>query len=49
VLVMEKGRTIIVLPDGAADLGVVTPQDKIEVSRAMTAAGPRWQARVIAA
>jgi hypothetical protein len=49
VLVMEKGRTIIILPDGATDLGVVTPQDKIEVSRAMTAAGPRWQARVIAA
>lgn len=48
VLVMERGRTIIILPDGPVDLGVVAPEDPIVVSRIMTEAGPRWQARVMA-
>lgn len=48
VLVMERGRTIIILPDGDVDLGVVTPQDRIVVNRVMSATGPSWHARVIA-
>ncbi len=46
VLVMERGRTLIILPDGARDLGVMGPQDRIIVNRAMTATGEVWQARV---
>lgn len=49
VLVMERGRTIIILPDGAVDLGVVTPQDRIEVSRSAGVSGSSWQARIIPA
>jgi hypothetical protein len=48
VLVMERGRTIIILPDGGVDLGVVAPQDRIVVNRVMTGAVPSWQARVVA-
>ena len=49
VLVMERGRTIIILPDGDVDLGVVTPQDRIVVNKVMTQGRPSWHARVIAA
>ncbi|HJT43340.1 MAG TPA: hypothetical protein VJ750_07555 [Rhizomicrobium sp.] len=49
VLVMERGRTIIILPDRSVDLGVFGPGDKIAVSRVMTATGPSWDAKVIAA
>lgn len=48
VLVMERGRTIIILPDRGADLGVVAPEDRIVVNRIMTGAGPSWHARVVA-
>jgi hypothetical protein len=48
VLVMERGRTIIVLPDGDVDLGVVAPQDRIVVNKVMTGSGHSWHARVIA-
>ncbi len=48
VLVMERGRTIIILPDRDVDLGVVAPQDRIVVNRTMTGAGPSWHARVVA-
>ena len=48
VLVMERGRTIIILPDGDVDLGVVTPQDRIVVNRVMTGGRAGWHARVIA-
>jgi len=49
VLVMERGRTIIILPDGDVDLGVVTPQDRIEVTKETSGGRPVWHARVIAA
>jgi hypothetical protein len=48
VLVMERGRTIIILPDRGVDLGVVAPEDRIVVNKVMTGAGPAWHARVIA-
>jgi hypothetical protein len=47
VLVLERGRTIIILPDGEVDLGVVGPQDRIVVNRVMHQAGPSWHARVM--
>jgi len=46
VLVMERGHTIIILPDGGRDLGVMAPEDRIVVNRVTTATGPSWQARV---
>lgn len=48
VLVMERGRTIIILPDGDVDLGVVTPKDRIVVTQTRGPGRPAWQARVIA-
>ena len=48
VLVMERGRTIIILPDRGVDLGVVAPEDRIVVNRVMTGTVPSWHARVIA-
>jgi len=47
VLVMERGRTIIILPDRGVDLGVVAPEDRIVVNRVMTGTVPSWHARVI--
>jgi hypothetical protein len=47
VLVLERGRTVIILPDGDVDLGVVGPEDRIVVNRVMQHAGPRWHARVM--
>jgi hypothetical protein len=48
VLVMERGRTIIILPDRGVDLGVVAPEDRIVVNKVMTGTGPSWHARVVA-
>jgi hypothetical protein len=47
VLVMERGHTIIILPDRPIDLGVVAAEDRIVVNKVMTATGPSWHARVI--
>jgi hypothetical protein len=47
VLVLERGRTIIILPDRDVDLGVVAPEDRIVVNKVVHHAGPSWHARVI--
>jgi hypothetical protein len=46
VLVMERGNTIVILPDCFVELGRLSPDDRIGVARVMTPAGPEWQARV---
>lgn len=46
VLVMERGNTIVILPDRFVELGRLSPDDRIGVARVMTPAGPQWQARV---
>jgi hypothetical protein len=47
VLVMERGHTIIILPDRSEDLGLMAPDQRIVVNKVMTASGPSWHARVM--
>ena len=49
VLVMEHGRTTIILPDRGVDLGVIGPGDRIALAKVMTVTGPIWQARLVRA
>jgi hypothetical protein len=49
VLVMEKRRSIVILPDREVDLGHLAPQARIAMERTMTAQGPAWQPRVMGA
>ena len=49
VLVMEHGRTTIILPDRGVDLGVLGQGDRIALAKVMTSTGPSWQARVVRA
>ncbi|HKU64729.1 MAG TPA: hypothetical protein VJQ06_06710 [Rhizomicrobium sp.] len=49
VLVIEHGRTTIILPDRGVELGVLGPDDRIALAKVMTSAGPSWQARVVRA
>ena len=47
VLVIEHGRTTIILPDRGVELGVLGPDDRIALAKVMTGTGPSWQARVV--
>ena len=49
VLVMEKRRSIVLLPDREVDLGFLAPEARIAMERAMTAQGTQWQPRVMGA
>ena len=44
VLVIEHGRTTIILPDRGVELGVLNPDDRIALAKVMTGTGPSWQA-----
>ena len=49
VLVIEKRRSLVMLPDREVDLGVLAPGVRIAMERMMTAHGPGWQPRVMGA
>ena len=49
VLVIEHGRTTIILPDRGVDLGVIGPGDRLALAKTMTPTGPAWQARLVRA
>ena len=47
VMVIERRRTIVVLPDREVDLGLIGPGVRIALERMMTPGGPLWQPRVM--
>ena len=47
VLVIEKRRSMVMLPDREVDLGVLAPGVRIAMERVMTAHGPEWQPRAM--
>ena len=49
VMVIERRRTIVILPDREVDLGVIGPDAWIAMERVMTSNGPGWQPRVMGA
>ena len=49
VMVIERRRTIVILPDREVDLGMIGPDARIAMERVVTAQGPRWQPRVMGA
>ena len=49
VLVIERRRTIVILPDREVDLGVIGPDARIAMERVKTPAGAVWQPRVMGA
>ena len=49
VMVMERRRTIVILPDREVDLGMIGPDARIALERVITVDGPHWQPRVMGA
>ena len=49
VMVMERRRSIVILPDREVDLGIINPDARIALARVMTADGLQWQPRVMGA
>ena len=49
VMVMERRRSIVILPDREVDLGLVGAGARIAMDRVQTAHGPSWQPRVMGA
>ena len=49
VLVIEKRRSMVMLPDREVDLGVLAPGVRIAMEQVMMAHGPGWQPRVMGA
>ncbi len=49
VLVIERRRNIVILPDREVDLGLVAAGARIAMERVQTAHGPAWQPRVMGA
>jgi hypothetical protein len=49
VMVIERRRTIVILPEREVDLGVIGPDARIAMERVKTAHGPAWQPRVMGA
>ena len=49
VMVIERRRTIVILPDREEDLGVIGPDARIALERVMTPHGPQWNPRVMGA
>jgi hypothetical protein len=48
VMVMERRRSIVILPDREVDLGIISPDARIALERVTTANGLQWQPRVMA-
>ena len=49
VMVIERRRTIVVLPDREVDLGVIGPDARIAMERVKTPHGLAWEPRVMGA
>jgi len=49
VMVIEKRRSIVILPDREVDLGILGPDARIAVEQVMTASGFQWRPRVMGA
>jgi hypothetical protein len=49
VMVIERRRTIVILPDSEVDLGVIRPDARIAMEPVKTPRGTIWQPRVMAA
>jgi hypothetical protein len=49
VMVIERRRTIVILPDRDVDLGVIAPDARIAMEPVKTAQGTVWQPRVMGA
>ena len=49
VMVIERRRTFVILPDREVDLGVIGPDARIAMERVKTPRGPAWQPRVMGA
>jgi hypothetical protein len=49
VMVIERRRTIVILPDCEVDLGVIGPDARIAMEPIKTPAGTAWQPRVMTA
>src|SRR5258706_2925930 len=49
VMVIERRRTIVILPDREVDLGVIGPDARIAMERVAAPHGPQWQPRVMGA
>jgi len=49
VVVIERRRTIVILPDRDVDLGVIGPEAHIAMERVKTPRGFDWQPRVMRA
>ncbi len=47
VIVMERRRTTVILPDREEDLGIMGPGTRISVAQVMTPNGPQWQPRIL--
>lgn len=48
VIVLEHGRSILLLPDRIIDLGILDAQDQIGLDQVSTPAGPAWAAYRVA-
>jgi len=49
VMVIERRRTIIILPDREVDMGMIGPDARIAMERVRTLHGVQWQPRVMGA
>ncbi len=49
VMVIERRRTIVILPDHEVDLGVISPDARIAMERLATQQSVAWQPRVMGA
>ena len=49
VTVIERRRTIVILPDREVDLGIIGPNARIAMDRVKTPFGPAWRPRVMGA
>ena len=47
VMVIERRRTIVILPDREVDLGLIGPDARIAMERVKTPQGPGWRPRVM--
>jgi hypothetical protein len=48
VMIMERGHTIILLPDRELDMGIAEPNARFQIKREMTAQGMQWEVRMMA-
>jgi hypothetical protein len=47
VMVMERRRSIVILPEREVDMGILDPGARIALERVMMPGGPLWQPRVM--